>query len=246
MSGLAFSALTIFCILLPGFVFQFSYYRSAATGDATGAVDLGSAKSLVLAVLFVIPVHTLWVGLIWLIDRNIAPIGTVDFVDLLPIFLGEPLTDTSTLHANVNAWLLLKVTVFTSSQSAFAVLAGAYVAKLARMIDWPKRLALGSDGAIWHKRLEYVDGNPDWTIVSVTLTLGKETYLYYGILEEYQLTPTGELKYLVFKGAARRNIAETDENRGPHELPGEYFVLSCKNVETVDIDYFWIEPEGAI
>jgi hypothetical protein len=91
VSGLAFSTLAIFCILIPGFLYQFIFYRVTSGGAASGKIELGAAKPIVIAVLVSLPLHAVWVGSITLIDRYIVPIGTVNFYELIPLMQGEPL-----------------------------------------------------------------------------------------------------------------------------------------------------------
>lgn len=241
MSGLVFSTLALFCALIPGFVFQFIYYRVTAQSETTGRVEVTSVKPLVLAVLFSLPTHALWIGAITLISDHIAPIDVVDFRDLLPILLGEPLASSSTLAARLDGSLILNVALYISSQAAFALVVGYQLAHWGDRNGWAKSRALSSDGALWHRLFAYPDEEPDGIVVSATVTLGKETYLYFGLLKEYRLTPTGELKNLVLEFASRRTISKPEEPT--YDLPGEYFVLNCKNIETVDIDYFWLVPK---
>jgi len=240
MGGLAFSTLTLLCLLIPGFAYQFIYYRRTAQGDTAAKVDPGSARPLVLAILISLPMHSVWVGAIALIDSFVFPIGRVDFATLLPILQGEPVENIIALASNLSGIYLAKLAVYITSQTAAAMYCGTLVAAWMHNNGWTKLRMLSSEGALWHKRLEFADDEPDGIIISVTLTLGDTTYLYYGLLEEYQLTETGELKNIVLRAAARRNMSVPGEDA--YELPGEYFVLNCRKVETVDIDYFWLAP----
>ena len=240
MSGIAFSTLAIFCALIPGFAYQFSYYRTTAHSETGGQVDLGSAKSVVIAVLISLPIHALWVGSIGFIDERLIPIGRVNFSDVLPILQGEAIPEGSSLASQIDGLLLLKVSTYLVTQSLVAMLFGFSIAKLSDYLGWGRLRALATDGAIWHTKLAYPENDPDGIIVSVTVSLGDITYLYYGLLDEYHLTPSGELKYLVLLGAARRNMAAPEEDA--YILPGEYFVIDCRGISTIDVDYFWMSP----
>ena len=68
---------------------------------------------------------------------------------------------------------------------------------------------------------------------------GRSGWGYYGILQQ-ELTADGNLRYLDLQGASRKLLGDSGDDIEPYEMPGEHFVIDCKNVETIDIDYFWV------
>lgn len=239
MGGLALSALALFCILLPGLVLQFRYYQKATKWDATGTVDIGSARSILLAVLFSLPIHAVWSVIVVWLDRGFYPVGQIDFATLVAIIQGNGIPNSSTLHEQLTGPLLWKINAYIWSQAVVAYFFGGILAKVAVLLKRDKSISLGSQGALWHRLFRYVSDNPDWIEVTVTVCLGNKTYLYNGILFKYELTADGSLRYLDLEGTSRKNIDGIGGDDDAYEMPGEHFIIDCKNVETLDIDYFY-------
>lgn len=244
MSGLVLSALVLFCLLIPGFIFQFRYYRSAAEKWTTSDnINTTTPRALLIAVLFSLPMHAVWGFLISWIDSFWIPIGRINFNDLILLLTGNVLPNGSSTFLQLNHLLLWKITAYLSSQAWVAFLLGNLAATTAESIGWNKLVALGARGAFWHRTLGFPESDPDGIVVSLAVPVCGTTYLYYGLLHEYELDVDGNLQRVVLQAAGRRALA-ADKNTEPYFIPGEYFIVNCRNVDTVDIDYFWLDDDA--
>jgi hypothetical protein len=93
---------------------------------------------------------------------------------------------------------------------------------------------------------------PDLVLVSATVTMGSQTYLYYGRCEEAFFDPTtSKLERIVLADALRRKI---DDDRDPNEnhsvggdkgryypIEGNYLVLKYQDINSLNVEYAWIE-----
>ena len=245
MSGLALSSLLLLCLVIPGFVFQYRYYRGAASSWKTSStIDTNVPRALLLAVLFCVPAHTLWTSAINL-SAPYTYLGAINYSDLFALMQGNALTADSLLFEQLETSLAWKFSAYILTQTAAAYLMGNWIAIKADDIGWSKKVALSSPSGLWHRLLRYPEDNPDGIIVSLTVTLGGTTYLYYGLLSEYFADPdSGKLTRVVLEGAVRVKIGPPKKGEKPYDIPGEYFIVECDRVETVDIDYFWINGPG--
>lgn len=246
MGGLAFSALTILCFLIPGFIFHSRYYGSAAENfEISDTIDTSAIRALVMAVLFALPLHAVWGYLISQISACCWPIGEVNYREIVPLLVGEGLPNDSRTYTELNDSLIFKASLYVWSQSLFAFFAGNLLARTMKELKWDERIALRSKGAFWHASLHRPENDPDGIIVSISVELGDAAYVYYGLLDEYHLTADGDLERVVLAGALRRPLEDDNEEQA-YEIPGELLIVDCTMAKTVDIDYFWIkEKSGA-
>lgn len=86
--------------------------------------------------------------------------------------------------------------------------------------------------------LTYTDygPSPDVILIALTVTHGDRNFLYYGVLDDYQLDREGNLHRVVISGAFRQDMLKKGN---PQKIPGEFFVVNCDSVQTADIDFHW-------
>ena len=246
MTNLALSAVVIVCLLVPGLVFQAFYYKFQKGADSRGNVEVAALTQLLIALAFSIPTHALWAGGIDLF----ASLGwisiRVDFGTVFQLMRGGEAKLSDAFLGSLSSRLLAYLSSYLLSQAAFGYVAAFAINKVLDAPFFRKNRALSAEGAVWLRVLTYPEGDPDFLMVSVTLPMASETYLYFGILESYSLTSDGDLRYMVLEGAARRRMGARSRDEETYFLPGERFVLNCRSVETIDVDYFWIDDEAPI
>ena len=248
MNGFAFSALAIFCLLLPGFIFHFQYSRSAAASwTVSNKIDTATSRALIVAVLFCLPLHALWGTFAGLLNWVGIPLGNIDYRAVLALLAGAAPSADADEAGLAGAVLLWKLSAYLGTQCVAATLIGSWLAGFAKRSGFARRVAESGQGAFWHKKLTHLpEGETDipelerGVVLSLTVPIAGQTMLYYGLLREYLLDDAGRLDRVVLEGAARRPLGVRGDDH-VYQIPGELFVVDCRNVDTLDIDYFWLD-----
>lgn len=255
MSGLALSSLILIGLIVPGLVFHYRYYQTIAQDwKFTGSVDTSFPRAIVFALLFAVPTHAVWVLVINSVPTDWG-LPAVDFHVLLRLLQGASIEPGNAFHEQLNRSLLLYVAAYFLSQTFFGFLSGGWLAALAERFGWSKKVALSSATGIWHRLLRYMSDEeygfpglkegdpPSGVIISVAITVGEKPYIYIGFLTDYWIDPgTRRLDRVLLRFPVRKPILDNGSAE-PHEIVGEYLMVECANAETVDIDYFWLEPQ---
>ena len=242
-------------LILPGLVFHDRDYQSIAQDwKFTGSVDTSFSRAIVFALLFAVPTHAVWVFVL-----NRAPtdwgLPTVDFDVLLRLLQGVSIEPGNAIHEQLNGNLMLHVVAYFLSQTLFGFFSGRWLAVLADQLGWSKKAALSSATGVWHRLLRYMSDReygfpglkggdpPSGVIISIAIIVGEKPHIYIGFLTDYWIDPdTRRLDRVLLRHPARKPILDQGSGK-PQEIAGEYLVVECASAETVDIDYFWLDPQ---
>ena len=235
MSGLVLSAVVLLAVLSPGLLVQISFNRATSRWDATYTFDPGTVQAVLLAIPLSLPFHAVWGTLIALAD-GLFGTGALDYPALLAAL------DTPSRTPDLGVALLWQLTAYVWSQAIVALLVGPSIALLLQRNGWDRYMALTSKAGSWHARLRYPPDDPAGIVLSVTVDLGQETYLYFGLLRDYEVRPDGRLARVELEGAKRRPV----EGGEAYDIPGEVLLIDCADVRTMDIDYLYIVDEEEI
>lgn len=238
MSGLVLSAVVLLAVLSPGLLVQISFNRATTRWDATYAFDPGTLQAVLLAIPLSLPFHAVWGTLIALVDRLFGT-GALDYPALLAV-LDTPSRAADAVAVDVE--LLWQLSAYVWSQALVAFLVGPSIALLLQQNGWDKYMALTSKAGSWHARLRYPPDDPAGIVLSLTVDLGQQTYLYYGLLKDYEVTPDGRLARVELEGAKRRPV----EGGTAYDIPGEVLLVDCAEVRTIDVDCLYIVDEEEI
>jgi hypothetical protein len=247
----AFPALVIFLILLPGFI-----ARSRIKRVERQVLDYSPFGQVVSeAVVWAGSLHIVWVLLAqWL---NGAELNVEIVLQLLS-------TDTAVQGQALShvAGQAGKVTTYFSTLLAAAYLlpSGIRWAISARRLD-----RLGSrwnslfrfSGAPWYYLLSGADfdaGNtPDLIAVSAVVNVAGSPYIYTGLLDEYFIDQSGNLDRIVLQQVMRRPLtADKMPETGGREqerfypVEGDYFVLRYSEAITLNIEYIKLKEELSV
>ncbi len=236
MSGLVLSAVVLLAILLPGLLVQISFNRATSRWDATYTFDPGTVQALLFAIPLSLPFHAVWGALVAIADTLFAT-GTLNYAMLL-----AALDTPSRAPDTIGVTLLWQLSAYVWSQVLVAFFVGPSIALFLQQRGWDKYIALTSKAGSWHARLRYPPDDPAGIILSLTVDLGQKTYLYFGLLKDYEVTPDGKLARVELEGAKRRPV----DDGTTYDIPGEVLVVDCADVRTLDIDYLYIVDEEEI
>ncbi len=236
MSGLVLSAVVLLAVLLPGLLVQTSFNRATSRWDATYTFDPGTVQAVLLAIPLSLPFHAVWGTLIAITDTLFGT-GTLNYAMLL-----AALDTPSRAPDTVGVQLLWQLSAYVWSQALAAFLVAPSIALVIQQKGWDKYIALTSKAGNWHARLRYPPDDPAGIILSLTVDLGQQTFLYYGLLRDYEVTPEGRLAHVELEGAKRRPV----DGGAVYDIPGEVLLVDCTDVRTIDIDYLYIIDEEEI
>lgn len=105
--------------------------------------------------------------------------------------------------------------------------------------------------------LDGILGEPETIIVSTTVSFPDVSYIYSGFLSKYHIDQSGDLLRLEFAHMWRRKIID-DRSEGEeqqhlieaigdrwYEIPGDVFILWCKDIHTLNIRYVYSRPNDS-
>jgi hypothetical protein len=260
--NVAFSALLVFLLLLPGFLFR-TYFKRAEKV----VLDIKPfGQAAIDAFLTAIVLDLFWY---WL---TVLATGTrVDFEALLTLVAGEKSSQLEDAIAELasDPW---RPGLFFGSLYAFAI-AAAFLLRHA-VTRWrldrrgaPLANFLRFDTP-WYYLFTGYDrpSAPNGVAIGAVVSLGGTAYLYTGVLVEYFLDDQGQLNRLVLTSAARRPLAEDAAETGEtvpgdwieierrlgeeappaeerfYPIEGDYFVLRYSEVLTLNVRYLDLSP----
>jgi hypothetical protein len=245
--SLAFQALAIFALALPGIILRNSY-RNGFFWDRprqTLPVAEEVAYSLVLAC----ALHALFASVVhhwfWPIDFDAVGI----------LLLGQYGKDSNLLLPSVQALTCHPGRIFTyfAGLYAFSATLGFGAHALVRRLRLDRRLPFLRFDHQWHYLLrgeiarfpETKSSVPEvFDLISVGCVVDTNagSFLYVGVLDSFYFNKAGDLDLLVLTGSARRSIdpeKEGPEGRKPDYffIDAEYLYLKYSEIRNVSIKY---------
>ncbi|RQW83309.1 MAG: hypothetical protein EHM79_16470 [Geobacter sp.] len=243
--NIAFPALLVFLIILPGFIFRHSFKLSEKAIIDQTPFATAFVKGVVLAALLHLP----WVAIA-------SRIGyPVDYNALL-MLLASPQRENALLPViNAVAYHFNIIIFYFVSLYLASALLGVLLRYLVVQFKLDKRSYIGplvKFDTPWYYLFNGYQENfdIDGVVVSAIVEIDKNPYLYTGLLKEYFFAPDGTLDRLVLEMAMRRPISKdrnSDEETGEnpderfYEITGDYFVLRYSEIKTLNIEFVRVE-----
>ena len=239
--NVALPAIVLFFILLPGFAFRSRFKRVERT-----SLDYSPFGQVVTeGIAWAGVLHAAWLAAAYIfLDQRLQ---TEALVGLLGSDPNAQAVALRHLRAT-DHWVAL---YFGSMYASALVAGGGARAAITRFnldrADNPIAPLLRFSQAPWYYLLTASDlpedEQPDLILASAIVEVGKDAYLYHGVVEHYYVTDDGQLDRLVLSEASRRPISadkETpDQSRGDRFYPidGDFFVLRFSEAVTLNIQY---------
>ncbi|MCG7931725.1 MAG: hypothetical protein N0C88_09685 [Candidatus Thiodiazotropha lotti] len=245
--NVAFPALLTFLLILPGFIFRGAFTRSERTQLDNRPFTSETVKSLILAIFL----HALWLKL----TNLITPIS-IDYQVFLTLFtaargdLLELAIDRSAVH--MPGFITYLMSIYIGSY-LFGLIAQKLVIKL-KLDRHPLLSDFFRFDTPWFYLLKGFNDEgdeADFVKLAVTVKQVEATYLYYGILEDFYLTDSGNLDRIILSSVVRRQliadetpIEEQAEQPGEalrfYEISGDRLVFKYKDITSLNIEYYKI------
>ncbi|WP_027482435.1 hypothetical protein [Deinococcus pimensis] len=262
--NIAFSALVLALLLLPGGLFRVGYLRGLFKRSPVGGFNL--TDNLGWLVVGSLLTHTVAVSVLRAFSLNVR------YDLILPILTGQFGKDAELLKAiirNLPAQQGLYAAYFLLT-SVGAYLLGILLHVLVRTTGADRRINLLSFGNDWYytlsqrpnrfrvgplfevfgrgvgRRLAQVD-----VFASGIVEQKDGAYLYRGIVRDYHLDEKGGLERLELKNAHRRRLSDDREQGKPHspfgderyyKIVGDRFILRMGETKTLNVQYVNIVP----
>lgn len=249
--NLAFQALVIFAVVLPGIILKRSYrdgfFWSRPRDRSAIAEEV--AYSLVLACVL----HAVYVPLVsrW---------SPVDLRAVTVLLLGQYGKDSELLSRTIDALTAhpSRILLYFAALYAASAVLGLAAHAAVRRLKWDLRYRPFRFSHQWHYLLHgeiasFPESNvevTDFDFISLAgiVDTGVGTFLYVGVLDAFYFDHSGELDLLVLTGATRRRIdaQETSERDGkpPYVfIDAEYLYLKYSEMKNVSIRYVTLPPE---
>ena len=247
--NVAFPAIFIFCLLLPGFLFRQFYQRREVRSFEHSPFSTVALEAV------------LWAGLFNFIACLLAyALGyPVEIGDVVRLLIGGP-ASLSVLTPSLN-WLNqhpLISTAYFALSSGLALLAAFAWRGLVSWRQWDRRdhwlCRFARGAAPWHylfSGLDYAKPEEvDGAVISAIVEFKDAAYLYTGILCGYEVSDQGELDRLLLAQTQRRKLADDRSLDGSnadavrfYPIAGDIFVLRYSEIKTLNVSYLSL-PES--
>jgi hypothetical protein len=247
--NVAFPALLTFLLILPGYIFRGAFTRSERTQLDNRPFTSETVKSLIIAIFL----HTFWLQL----SKLFSPIS-IDYHVFLTLFtaarggLLELAINRSASH--IPAFTTYLVTIYIFSYT-LGLSAQKMIIKY-KLDRHPLLSELFRFDTPWFylfKGFNDEGDEADFVKLAVTVQQVEATYLYYGILEDFFLTESGNLDRIVLSSVVRRQLTADDavlisskgtvsleEQARFYEISGDRLVLKYKDITSLNIEYYKI------
>lgn len=247
--NIAFPALLVFLIILPGSIFHFSY----KTSEKSDVDQTPFASTFVKWVILAGILHSVWVAAAGAIGLP------VDF-NILLMLLTAPQRENSLVLAIESAarhfelTMIYFMTLFTGA-ALLGVFAKSLVARY-RIEKWPYIGQYFKRDTPWYNLFtaHSEEFDIDGVVISAIVEVGKTGYIYTGLLKEYFFATDGTLDRIIIEMAMRRPITTNKgtEDEGAEEktvekesrfykIPGDYFILRYSEIRTMNIEFIKLE-----
>lgn len=240
--NVAFPALLIFLLILPGLIFNSTFYKIENTPLTYVPF---TSKTIISAVVTLI-LHTL--GLLILTYFTNHPLNAWP---LLTLISGAQGKEYSAVLSSLNMSQILFFALYLLIIYFLAFICGYAVRSLIVKWRWD-RLSVFEIDSPWYylfKGYDWEDGNPGGVQIAAILEMGGSCFLYVGILEKFFLNVDGNIDRLVLTNAMRREIkndkkpneSETDLLKRFYPIDGNYFVLKYSEVKNLNVQFLKID-----
>lgn len=240
--NIAFPALLIFLLILPGLVFNSSFYKI----ENTPLTYIPFTSKTIISSVVTIILHTL--GLWALI--NFFHYSLDGWQLLLLLISGGSGKEYTTAVTSVTVHHLFLISSYLLTVYAVAYLFGKVLRFLINRYQLDKFSIFEIDSPWYYlfKGYDWEDGKPSAVRIAATLEMGGKCFLYVGILEKFFLTTEGNIDRLVITNAMRREITkdkdtreETDLLKRFYPIDGDYFVLKYSEVKNLNVQFLKID-----
>ncbi len=258
--NVAFPAVVLALLVLPGVVFRYTYSRGS--WGWTSPVSFRSVSDeLAYGAIFAVALHYLWLLLAHLIGYS------ADFYSLLAFLTGNfgP-NDSAYNHVLLSvARNASAIGFYFLSLIGFSAVSGRLSHALVRKLELDRNTQVLRFKNEWYyllsgEVLSFAEGEQartvDGVFLSAVIDHGDQSFLYRGIVRDWSFDSDGNLETIRLTLAHRRSLADDLTSKSPakvgeyvkaddryYEIRGDVFIIRYSEVRTINLDYFQLAEE---
>ena len=250
--NVALPGVLLLFLLLPGVAFVYAYSGPRSSSNLPGfpALSTNFVAAIVLSPLL----HYVWIRFAEFSFPIVPDVPSAMFLLAGDYSNTERYAHAATAASANLGWILL----YFLSLLATSLLLGTAVQQVVRYFGLDVRFGPLRFNNKWHylfsgelfnRDFEMGSGAVAGTSVSTLVAVGNLTYLYVGVLYEYEFGKDGRLEKLILTAARRRRIVDETDKTKPkpkdyYRIRGDFFVLSGHEIKTLNIDYFYLDHDS--
>jgi hypothetical protein len=249
--NIAFTTLFLFFLLIPGILFRKLYYSEEFSKEFFKESLFGVFTATFLPSLVF---QTIWIYLVQLFgfEVDLAIIGNLISADTSYLFFDS-------LVNNFNLILVYNLSLFT-----FSGLAGLLSKQTVRRLRWDRKFKFFRFQNTWHYILkgEFFDfphadislqkdtvEDIEFVFVDAIIDLQGDSYLYNGILVDYELSNEGGLKNISITESIRRKISDeaainNDEPNKFYNIKGHLLLIKYEIIKNINFTYYTVDYDS--
>lgn len=257
--NIAFSALLVLILVLPGIALRYSYARGPwRWSHPTSLRPL--ADEVAYSVVSATGLHLLWIQLAQAFGAQ--PDLTAVMVLLTGAYGPEARLLEPTLASITGS--VGGIGTYFGSLYLFSAMAGTAAHFAIRRTRLDRRFRAIRFSNDWYYLLsgevmEFGElGAPEKNIAGVYLSavveMGGSAYLFRGIVADFSYDSDGQLDRILLRAAHRRKLSDDRTSADPprsdeeryYDIRGDFLVLRYSEIKTLNLDYFEIEETGEL
>lgn len=254
--SLALSTLVLFFLLVPGILFRRFYYSEEFSKEYFKETFFGVFISTILPSLFF---HFLWYFIVKIFGQQVNLFTLGDIVSQQPSSISfQNLQDNST-----------KILFYNLTMFIVAGLSGYWLKKLVRKEKWDRQYKFFRFQNSWHYILkgEFFDfpraeitldedtvEDIELVFVDAIIEINGNSYLYDGILVDYELNGNNGLETISLTNAQRRKLNDDskiskrgkkkDNSKKYYSIDGHIIVLKYSELKNLNFTYLTLDSDG--
>lgn len=261
--NIAFPALVILLLILPGAIFRYAYARGS-WGWSSPISFRTVSDELAYSTVFAVGLHFVWVAIASYFGNE------PDFHALVALLTGNFGIGRETYDHAIDAIALHVVAIFTYFMTLFlfSAAAGRGAHRAVRYFKLDLRTEIFRFRNEWHylltgeilsfSEVEIEARELSGVFLSAAVDYGRETYLYRGIVVDWSFAEDGQPETIRLRFTHRRKLSDdrtTDDQSKQgtrvsgdfilpderyYEVHGDIFVLRYSQLKTLNLDYFYV------
>lgn len=240
--NIAFPALLIFLLILPGLIFNSAFYKI----ENTPLTYVPFTNKTIISSIITLVLHIIGLSVLTRLFHH-----SLNIQPLLILISGAQGKEYFAVLSSLSTVQLFFSVVYLLVIYFVAYTFGYLLRFLIIQFEWDRYSIFEIDSPWYYLFKGYVweDGKPGGVRVAAILEISGNCFLYVGILEKFFLNGSGNIDRLVLTNAMRREI-KNDKNPYEHDIhsskrfypiDGDYFVLKYSEVKNLNVQFLKID-----